>query len=219
MENISVEADSRQAMLTEPNAKFAAALIGPELKIAASFIDACRSGNLRSPNGEWSNYPHHTKIGKEIRWKDHYDTLNYRMQSSKNRNRSSKVQRQEKLTNITMHCGNLDVVHKAMIDTYKTPKDVPGWRYTDAYGVFTGKRNSPPEGWILDPVEPVKPQRPRQKRQVEEVDTDDEDEHNNKMAKTGEHQYTIPRSHYNVGMDSGCSTQQDTPTAQYTLWA
>lgn len=190
LDNVSVEADNRQAMPSEPNAKFGAALLGPELKIAASFIDACRSGNLRSPNGEWTDYPHHTKIGSEIKWKDHYDTLNYRLQNSKNTIRSSKVQRQGKLTNIAMHCGNLDVVHKAMKEIYKAPKDVPGWRYTDKHGVFTGDKNDPPEGWVLDPREPIKSPRPRQKRQVEEIESDEEEyEHSNKVARTGEYTY------------------------------
>lgn len=214
LENISVEADNRQAMPSEPNAKFGAALLGPELKIAASFIGACRSGSLRSPNGEWTNYPHHTKIGSEIKWKDHYDTLNYRLQNSKNTIRSSKVQRQGKLTNIAMHCGNLDVVHKAMKEMYKTPKDVPGWRYTDKHGVFTGERNEPPERWILDPREPVKPPRPRQKRQVEETesDEDDEHEHNDKMARTGEYTYGGADGIYQQGIGERYSTRQDYPS-------
>ncbi|TID17972.1 hypothetical protein E2P81_ATG10941 [Venturia nashicola] len=214
LDNISVEADNRQALRSEPNAKFGAALLGPELKIAASFIDACRSGNLRSPNGEWTNYPHHTKIGSEIKWKDHYDTLNYRLQNSKNTIRSSKVQRQGKLTNIAMHCGNLDVVHKAMKEIYKTPKDVPGWRYTDKHGVFTGERNDPPEGWILDPRESVKPPRPRQKRQMEEIESDEEDENerSNKMARTGEYTYGGADGTYQQpGFGDDYSARQDYP--------
>lgn len=211
LDNISVEADHRQAMPSEPNAKFGAALLGPELKIAASFIDACRSGNLRSPNGEWTNYPHHTKIGSEIKWKDHYDTLNYRLQNSKNTIRSSKVQRQGKLTNIAMHCGNLDVVHKAMKEMYNTPADVPGWRYTDKHGVFTGERNDPPEGWILDPREPIKPPRPRQKRHVEEIESDEEDENErtNKMARRGEYTYGDADGIHQTGLENGYSTRND----------
>lgn len=215
LENVSVEADNRQAMPNEPNAKFGAALSGIELKIAASFIDACRAGNLRSPNGEWTNYPLHTKIGAEIKWKDHYDTLNYRLQNGKNTIRSSKVQRQGKLTNIAVHCGNLDVVHKAMKEIYKTPKDVPGWRYTDRHGKFTGPRNDPPQGWVLDPIEP--PPRSMQKRQVEEIEGDkDYNEHNKKMARTGESLYDSVNSTCHSGMDDGSSTRQDMFMAYYT---
>jgi hypothetical protein len=194
LDNISVEADSRHSIREEPNHRFAAALQGQELEIAASFIDACRAGNLRSPGSEWSNYPQHIKDGKEIAWKDHYDTLNYRMQNSKNMNRARSGQKQGKLTNIAVHCGNLDVVHKTMKGIYKGVEDVPGWRYTDSYGIPTGKRNPAPNGEALDLFWFAKLSRPTKKRLIEEVDpAEDEDDDKSttvtKMARTGAYQW------------------------------
>jgi len=130
--NVRVVADHRTTLFKEPNGKFQAALSGNDYRIAHYFIEACKTGNLRS-HADFEEYPEHEEFRdanskRQVRSKNHTKTLNYMLQQSRNTERSLRVRESTALTTLAVNGGDLDIYCKAKRGIYTKLADIPDYR-------------------------------------------------------------------------------------------